>query len=144
MQPDQWLAQYDATLQQAKAKADSVTEQVGQVAGSASSPDGTVTVRVNPSGGLLDLKLTNAIRSQDPDRLASAILDCARRAQRDAAGKVVEVMQDVFGEGETLDFVKSQLPQGYSGDGTDEPTNPARRPSGDDDDFGNDSYLRRS
>ncbi|APU12351.1 hypothetical protein UA75_01305 [Actinoalloteichus sp. GBA129-24] len=103
-----------------------------------------MTVRVNPSGSLLDLRLTDAVRGQDPRSLSAAILDCARRAQRARRGKVVEVMQDVFGEGETLDFVKSQLPQGYAGDGTDEQAGGPPKSSGDDDeDFGG-SFLRRS
>lgn len=141
MHPDDWLAQYDATLQQAQQSADRASSQLAEIDGEASSPDGQVTVRVSTSGGLVDLRLGAGTRNQHPDQLAATILDCARRAQRDAASRVVQVMQELVGDSAALEFVKGNLPHGYAGDGTD--ATPSRPPRDDDDeDFGNRTWVR--
>lgn len=120
MQPDQWLAQYDAKIAAAKQKSEQATSQLGEVGGSAESPDGLIKVTVNASGALTALDIKPAARGMDPDEIASAILTAATQAQRSASGKVVEIMTEFVGESPALDFVKQQMPHGYSGDGTDE------------------------
>lgn len=44
MHPDDWLSQYNATLQKAKEDADRAKDQLSQVGGSATSKDGQITV----------------------------------------------------------------------------------------------------
>ena len=53
--PDQWLKQYGAKIEQAKQHAEQAVDQLGGVGGSASSPDGLITVTVNATGVLTDL-----------------------------------------------------------------------------------------
>jgi hypothetical protein len=63
------------------------------------------------------------------------------QAQRAAAGKVVEIMTEFVGDSPALEFVKSKMPNGYSGDDTDvvepEPEIQRRDTRPDDDYFTN-------
>jgi DNA-binding protein YbaB len=138
MEPDQWLAQYGAKIEQAKRNAAQAETQLGGVGGSASSPDGLVTVTVNASGALTDLVLRPQLRGEDPERISGAIMTAVAQAQRAAAGKVVEIMTEFVGDGPALEFVKSKMPNGYSGDDED-PVEPEpeiqRRDTRPDDDY---------
>ena len=118
--PDQWLAQYGAKIEQAKQQAEQAVGQLGGVGGSASSPDGLITVSVNATGVLTDLRIKPEARGMDPSEIASAILAASTKAQREASGQVVQIMGEFVGESPALDFVKAQMPNGYAGDGTDE------------------------
>jgi hypothetical protein len=119
--PQQWLQQYDEKLQAAAARAEQADKALREVGGSATSPDGDVTVRVSASGATTGLMLRHGVRDLEPDQLAKVIMETTRKAQRDAGAQVVEAMRDLVGESEALDVVKSYLPVGYAGDGEDEP-----------------------
>ncbi|ATE52339.1 YbaB/EbfC family nucleoid-associated protein [Actinosynnema pretiosum] len=138
MEPDQWLAQYGQKIEQAKREAAQTEAKLGGVGGSATSPDGLITVSVNASGALTDLILRPALRGEDPERIAAAVLKAVAEAQRAAAGQVVEIVSELVGDSPALEFVKSRMPNGYSGDGTD-PVEPApevqRRDTRPDDDY---------
>jgi len=118
--PDQWLKQYGAKIEQAKQQAEQAVDQLGGVGGSASSPDGLITVTVNATGVLTDLQIKPEARGMDPSEIATAVLTASTKAQREASGRVVQIMGDFVGESAALDFVKQQMPNGYAGDGTDE------------------------
>lgn len=141
MEPDQWLAQYGEKIEQAKRNAAQVETQLGGVGGSATSPDGLITVTVNASGALTNLVLRPQLRGEDPERVSNAIMTAVAQAQRAAAGQVVSIMSESFGDGPALEFVKSAMPNGYSGDGTDvvepEPEIQRRDTRPDDDYFTN-------
>lgn len=141
MEPDQWLAQYGEKIEQAKRNAAQAESQLGGVGGSATSPDGLVTVTVNASGALTDLVLRPQLRGEDPERISGAIMTAVAQAQRAAAGKVVEIMTEFVGDSPALEFVKAKMPNGYSGDGTDavepEPEIQRRDTRPDDDYFTN-------
>jgi DNA-binding protein YbaB len=109
--PEQWLAQYDETLKQAAANAERTEKALKQVGGSATSPDGDVTVRVNASGATTELVLRAGVRSMEPEQLARLIMRVTQQAQGEVGQKVVETMREFMGEGDGLEFVKSHLPQ---------------------------------
>ncbi|MEU5694900.1 YbaB/EbfC family nucleoid-associated protein [Actinosynnema sp. NPDC020468] len=138
VEPDQWLAQYGQKIEEAKRNASQAEAKLGGVGGSATSPDGLVTVSVNASGALTDLILRPGLRGEDPERISGTIMAALAKAQRAAAGQVVEIMTDFVGDGAALEFVKANMPNGYSGDGTDpeEPQpEPVRRDDRPDDDY---------
>jgi len=141
MEPDQWLAQYGEKIEQAKRNAAQAESQLGGVGGSATSPDGLITVAVNASGALTDLILRPQLRGEDPERISGAIMTAVAQAQRAAAGRVVEIMTEFVGDSPALEFVKAKMPNGYSGDGTDavepEPEIQRRDTRPDDDYFTN-------
>src|SRR5262249_28116100 len=107
---EQWIAQYDEKLKQVAADAQRTDEALRQVGGSATSPDGDVTVRVNASGATTDLVLRPGVRGVEPEQLARLILRTTQQAQAELGQKVVETMREFIGEGDALEFVKSQVP----------------------------------
>lgn len=136
MDPEKWFAQYDEKLRDAAAKAEKAEKALKTVGGSATSPDGEVTVRVNASGATTDLVLRPGARDIEPERLARVILETTRQAQRDVGAQVVDVMTKFVGEGAALEAVKEHLPEGYAGDGRDEVFNlEAHRDKRPDDDY---------
>jgi DNA-binding protein YbaB len=116
IEPDQWLAQYGQKIEAAERNAEQAQAQLGEVGGSATSPDGLITVSVNASGALTNLILRPGLRGEDPERISGAIMTAVAQAQRTAAGQVVQIMTDFVGDGPALDFVKANMPNGYSGD----------------------------
>jgi DNA-binding protein YbaB len=128
MDPQEWLQQYDDQLKAAAAKAEQADKALREVGGSATSPDGDVTVRVSASGATTGLVLRPGVRDLEPERLATVILEVTRQAQRDASAQVVEAMRGLVGDSEALEVVKSHLPEGYAGDGEDQAANPDLRP----------------
>ena len=108
--PEQWLAQYDETLKQAAANAERTDKALKEIGGSATSPDGHVTVRVNASGATTELVLRQAVRDIEPEQLARLIMRTTQQAQADVGSKVVETIRSLVGEGEALEFVKSRVP----------------------------------
>ncbi|HET9140638.1 YbaB/EbfC family nucleoid-associated protein [Actinophytocola sp.] len=135
----QWLLQYDDKLKAVAAQAEQADKALREVGGSATSPDGEVLVRVSASGATTDLQLRPSVRDMDPDRLSRLILETTRQAQRDAGAQVVAAMQGLLGDSEALNVVKNVLPEGYRGDGKDEPEHPDLKPDNrsDDDYFEN-------
>ncbi|SDD28898.1 YbaB/EbfC DNA-binding family protein [Actinokineospora iranica] len=121
--PEQWLAQYDETLKKAAASARKADEALREVGGSATSPDGEITVRVGANGATTGLVLRPGVRDMEPEHLARVILAVTRQAQRDASAHVVAAMRDLVGDSPALEVVKAHLPQGFAGDGTDDPAN---------------------
>lgn len=121
MDPQEWLQQYDDKLQAAAAKAEQADKALREVAGSATSPDGDVTVRVSASGATTGLVLRAGVRELEPEQLARVILETTRQAQRDVGAQVVQAMQQLVGDTPALEVVKSHLPEGYTGDVEDEP-----------------------
>lgn len=136
MDPDKWFAQYDEKLQAAAASANKAEKALRTVGGSATSQDGEVTVRVTASGALSDLVLRPGARDFEPEHLARVILETSRAAQRDVGQQVVDVMTEFVGEGAALEAVKEYLPEGYTGDGKDKPSDVvAQRDTRPDDEY---------
>jgi len=121
MDPQEWLQQYDEKLQAAAAKAEQADKALREVSGSATSPDGDVTVRVSASGATTGLVLRERAREMEADQLARVILEVTRQAQRDVGAQVVKAMEGLVGDSPALEVVKSHLPEGYTGDVEDEP-----------------------
>lgn len=124
MDAQSWLQQFDDTLRAAAARAEQANKALRAVGGSATSPDGEVTVRVSASGATTDLVLRPGVRELELAQLARVIMETTRQAQRDVGAQVVEVMRQAVGDTAALDVVRAHLPQGYAGDGTDVPVSP--------------------
>lgn len=103
--PDDALARIQrdiAGAQERAARAQEVRTRIDAVRGVGRSPRGEVTVEVDASGTLRDVRLTDAamdLRAADLERL---ITDAARAAQRDAGSRAVALAEDAFGEGSPL------------------------------------------
>jgi DNA-binding protein YbaB len=96
--PHELLAGYRDRLAQLGARSARAHEDLAHAEATATSPDGVVTVTVDPAGALRSLVLSD--RSADLTRtdLAAAIMATARIAQNRAARRAVEAIAPLVGE----------------------------------------------
>ncbi|TWP52727.1 YbaB/EbfC family nucleoid-associated protein [Lentzea tibetensis] len=117
MNPTQWLEEYEARLADLKQKSEDLQENFASASATASSRDGAVTVTVGPNGGLQNLQLGHRAVELGAPRLTALILETARIAQKQAAGKVLEVFRPL-GEGtEAMSMVMDAIPDDEDVDG---------------------------
>ncbi|HKR51024.1 MAG TPA: YbaB/EbfC family nucleoid-associated protein [Pseudonocardiaceae bacterium] len=140
--------------------------RVEQIQVAESSSDGAVRVTIDSSGALIDLALTDKISGMLPSEVAALVLACMRRAQRQLAGRVRHAAATTVGAEEpVVEHVVSGYRQRFGEDPQESPRpdpgllglgvieddgppqqRPARRPGaapgGDEEDFGDRSYLR--
>src|SRR3954453_15770636 len=91
---DQWVAD-------AKAKAERYQEmraQAQQVSATESSKDGLVTVTVDSSGNVSDLRIPDRSRELSGAEVAAAVLGTMRRAQAKLPEQLAAVMAETIGE----------------------------------------------
>lgn len=140
---DQWVAQ-------ARAKAEryqQMSAQAGQVSVTESSKDGLVTVTIDSSGNVTDLRITDRVREMSGTEVAAEVLLTMRRAQAKLPEKLAEVMAATIGDdGTTVDTIVGNYRAKFPEPPSDEPTPPARPPSppSGDDDFGGESVMSGS
>jgi DNA-binding protein YbaB len=88
MNPDEWLANFEATVADIAQKSAAFKENLEAAGATEASDDGAVRVTVAPNGALLDLTIADsAMRAPGAD-LASQIMRLAKAAQRTAAANV--------------------------------------------------------
>ncbi|KJK42684.1 hypothetical protein UK23_36120 [Lentzea aerocolonigenes] len=140
---DQWVAQ-------ARAKAERYQEmraQAGQLSVTESSKDGLVTVSIDSSGNVTDLRITDRVRELSGAEVAAEVLLTMRRAQAKLPEKLAEVMATTIGDDPgTAETIVGNYRAKFPEPPSDEPTPPARPPSPrtDDDDFGGESVMSES
>src|SRR4051812_4644621 len=77
-----------------------------------SSQDRTVTVTVNPGGGMTALELSPEAERMSHRQLASLILTTYNQAARQAASQTMDIMAGLVGEdSEALDIVRESMPE---------------------------------
>jgi len=137
---DQWVAQ-------AKAKAERYQElraQAGQVSVAESSANGLVTVTIDASGNVTDLRITDRVRELSGAEVAAEVLLTMRRAQAKLPEKLAEVMAATLGDADggtqqtIVGSYRAKFPDPEPDD-TPPPARPAR--PRDDDDFGGESVM---
>jgi DNA-binding protein YbaB len=96
--PQSWLADFEARVASAKAKAEQFSESLSSAGASATSSDGLVTVTVAPNGSLANLRISDAaLRDRSGSQLSELVLRTARDAQRAAANRVLEAFTELGG-----------------------------------------------
>lgn len=93
--PEQLFADYEARLEEVQRKAEQVTAGLKAAAVTERSDDGQVTVTVNSSGNVTDLRIAPGGR-QGPD-LAQSIMATMRRAQSRLADAVQHTVPATVG-----------------------------------------------
>lgn len=114
-----------------------MTEELSEVAGSATSPDGVVTVVAGPGGVLRSITFGDAVRSTAPHALSSAVMHTVAKAQAAAARMQADVVRRGLGSTELLDRVLAE-DELLFGDERPRDPGPVARSSAtrlDDDDF---------
>ena len=108
--PYQWVEEYEAKLADLKQKSEELQENFVASSATVTSKDGAVTVTVGPNGGLQNLVLGHRAMELGGPRLTALILETARNAQKQAAGKVLEIFKPL-GEGtEAYQMVSDSIP----------------------------------
>lgn len=82
-----------------------MTEELANVVGTATSPDGAVTVESDAGGSIRSIAFTNQIRSIEPDALAVSVQHTIAAAKANAAREQAEVVRRGLGDTELLDRV---------------------------------------
>ncbi|MEU6152396.1 YbaB/EbfC family nucleoid-associated protein [Actinosynnema sp. NPDC047251] len=109
MDPRQWLDDYESRLADLKQKSDELQENLAAANGTATSPDGAVTITVGPGGGLLNLELGHRACDLGPARLTALIMTTARDAQKAASAKVVEAFAPMGDGSEAMQVVLDSM-----------------------------------
>ncbi|MEH0844938.1 YbaB/EbfC family nucleoid-associated protein [Micromonospora sp. CPCC 205711] len=84
------LGQWESDLAERAARAKSLSTRVQALTGTATSTDRAVTVTVDATGGLLDLRLDERVRQHSAAHTARLILETTRAARADLLRQVTE------------------------------------------------------
>ncbi|MFC9253160.1 YbaB/EbfC family nucleoid-associated protein [Amycolatopsis thailandensis] len=148
---------FQSKIKQAETQFAKVGEMQGELAeleSVASSPDRFVTVVAGPGGSVKDIRLSPEALRQQPQQLAAAILSTLHTAVADAARKQAGIVDAQFGgtfhtnveeqvleaQAEAMGTTKEELRSQMS---EEPPQGTTRRPRNEDD-FSEDTVLRRS
>lgn len=157
--PEEWLAKFNATIADVKAKTETFQRELEQSGATESTPDGTLSVTVAPNGSLTELRIDDDAWRGSGAELSNKIMRLARKAQRAAAVHVVEAFAPLGADSDAMHMITGYLPepeeedeepeqQGYAFEQETAPPparpDPPRRPprGGDDDDFDDDIFSR--
>ncbi|GAA4562699.1 hypothetical protein GCM10023176_04990 [Micromonospora coerulea] len=84
------LDQWESDLAERAERAKSLSARVQALTGTATSADRAVTVTVDATGGLLDLRLDERVRQHSAPHTARLILETARAARAELLRQVTE------------------------------------------------------
>jgi DNA-binding protein YbaB len=109
--PNQIVASYEQEIAGIAARAEEAKEKIKNLSGTASSPDGAVTVTVNGGGALQDISFGREVDDLPRAQLAATIMTTARKAQAQASRQILAIMGPLVGEdSDAMRFVKEQIP----------------------------------
>lgn len=110
--PDEWLAKFNATIADVKAKTEAFQRDLDQSGATESAPDGSIRVTVAPNGALTNLHIDESAWRGSGAELAGKIMHLARKAQRAAAVNVAEAFAPLGGpDSEALHMITGYLPE---------------------------------
>src|SRR2546423_1932432 len=109
--PNQIVASYTDEVAGLAARAEEAKERIKQLAGTATSSDGAVTVTVNGGGALQDVQFGQKAGELPLPRLAAEIMATVRRAPAQAFQQILAIMAPLIGEvSDAMRFVQEQIP----------------------------------
>lgn len=94
-----WLADYRGRMEDLRGRAERAQAQLAGLTATATSRDAAVTVTVNGSGALLELRFGARAEEMSRARLAELVLSLSREAAADASRQVREVVEPVTAAG---------------------------------------------
>ncbi|ALG12528.1 YbaB/EbfC family nucleoid-associated protein [Kibdelosporangium phytohabitans] len=98
-----------------------MTEELKAVDGTASSPDGMVTVVAGAGGSVKSISFDESFKTATADLLAKTVMHTIARAQADAARAQAEVVRRGLGGSELLDRVLSEEERTFGDKPTPDP-----------------------
>jgi DNA-binding protein YbaB len=107
----EWMAGYRDRLTELEARAERAQDALARAEATATSPDGAVTVTVDPAGGLRALVLSDRSTRMSRTELAAAIVATAGSARREAAAAAAAAMAPLLGDrSEAMRLLRAQVP----------------------------------
>lgn len=100
MDPDEaqeWLRSWAAGVSERAAAAVALSDRVAKIKTEADGLDGAVRARVDSTGRLIDLELTESVHEVPADQLAQEILATVARAQHHLNALVAEAVEATVG-----------------------------------------------
>ena len=94
-----WLADYRSRIEDLRGRAERAQALLAGLSATAASRDGAVSVTVNGSGALVELRFGVRAEEMPRARLADLVLSLSREAAADASRKVREVVEPVTAAG---------------------------------------------
>jgi hypothetical protein len=122
-----------------------LTEELKGVDGTATSPDGVVTVVAGPGGVLRSITFSDAVRSLAPPALSTTVMHTVARAQAAVARAQADLVRRGLGGTELLDRVLAEDHRMFGDQQPRDPGSASTAPAStrhDDDDYGID-WIRR-
>ena len=107
--PEQWLADFDATIAAMRASTDAFRQELDQAGATESSTDGALSVTVAPNGALAGLRIDDAAWQGSGAGLAAAILRLTEQAQRTAAANVAAAFAPLGGDSAAMQMFTGYL-----------------------------------
>ncbi|MBK1789215.1 YbaB/EbfC family nucleoid-associated protein [Prauserella cavernicola] len=121
LRPGEDLQHYiERQVEEQKNRAYELQDAFASAAATVTSRDGSVTVSLEPNGGLRNIQLGKRACELGEARLSATIMDTVRQAQSQTARAVAASVESIMGDGEVLEMMRGFLPPdpaaGQSGD----------------------------
>ena len=115
--PEDLLRSFELRAEEQAAQARRLSARIEQSTAAVESPGGEVTVTVDSTGGLADLRFGAAAERLALDRLAALVLETSCRAQAEIAKQVGDLVSDTYGLGSpTAAFVSGAYADRFGGE----------------------------
>lgn len=115
-----WMKDMEARVAETQRKAEAMTAELANTKVTTSSADGSVTITVNPNGGLGDLQLGPRACDLGHTKLTALIMQTYHRAQKEITKKVVASFQEAFPDStQSLDMMLNEVPYDLEDDSED-------------------------
>jgi DNA-binding protein YbaB len=108
---EEWLAGYRDRLTALRARTERAQDALAHAEATVTSPDGAVTVTVNPAGALSSLVLSERTTTMTRAQLAAAVLATARTAQQEAGQRAMTAVAPILGgeDSEAMRVLRSSI-----------------------------------
>jgi DNA-binding protein YbaB len=93
---EEWMQDMAKRMEETERKAKAMQSELTQLSTTVASSDGSVTITVNPGGGLDDLKLGHRACDLGHTKLTALIMSTFHKAQKEAASKAIALFEENF------------------------------------------------
>jgi len=119
------VSDFAAELDELRARAEQVQEQLQEASATVSAPDGAVTVKVGPSGVLLDLSFGNRAYQRPPDALAGLVMQLIGQARQQVSGQLSNAFAELVGEDSAaMEILREFVPESEEDSTVDDDPDP--------------------
>src|SRR5262245_37144760 len=105
---DRWIDGWESSIKEQAAQAKEFSQRASSITVTARDPDGVVEVTVDSSGGVVNLKLTDKVRTRPAYESSEKVMATLRRAQAQMAQQMAQTAAEVMGaESETAQAISN-------------------------------------